>query len=280
MPHTTSKISPTAYATGQFWVRQGLSDPRLSTPQGRRLDRLFNTFLRSIGGQSFNTLLLARHVGIDRLLERAIEQGRVHTVIELAAGLSGRGLRLVRRYGEQIRYIETDLPHMIATKRDLLEADQRLPPNHRLRAVDVLQDSGPLSLAALTEKLDSAQGVAIISEGLMNYLNPEQAMHVWTNIAHTLSRFDNGTYLADAYLLDAQNSLAAKLIGTALSVFVQGRIHIHFACESAGLALMQRAGFADAALHTPQSLVASAPTPKKRKDRDRVVLLEARTRQR
>jgi hypothetical protein len=33
-------MSPSAYATGYFWYKHGLSHPALATEQGRRVDRI------------------------------------------------------------------------------------------------------------------------------------------------------------------------------------------------------------------------------------------------
>ena len=94
MTAPSSSISPTAYATGDFWYRHGLSTAALSTPQGRRLDRgfrLLNSGIKLASGVSIDALMLARHKGIDAVLARHIESGRVTQIIELAAGLSPRG---------------------------------------------------------------------------------------------------------------------------------------------------------------------------------------------
>ncbi len=89
-------ISPTAHYTGQVWLRNGLSHPRLGTPEGRVLfDALHPVMLVSgaVGGPSLEPYLLARHRAIDALLERAIEDHGVGQVVEVAAGLSPRGWR-------------------------------------------------------------------------------------------------------------------------------------------------------------------------------------------
>jgi O-methyltransferase involved in polyketide biosynthesis len=273
---SSEKVSPTAYATGNLWVRLGLSHPVLSTPQGRRLDKAFSLLMRAIGGRSFGTLMYVRHVGIDAQLAHAIKQGRVGTVIEIAAGLSGRGIRMMKRYGKKIEYIETDLPNMVALKRERLEKANLLSKRHRVVVLNALADKGEDSLAELVKTLDKTKGVAIITEGLLNYLNHEEAQGVWTRIAKNLKLFPHGLYLADAYLMRGNRSLPAIIFGAVLSTFVRGRMYVHFKTMAHGIDLMRKSGFRSVALHEPRSLpetriVAARPGG------DRVLILEAST---
>lgn len=273
---SSEKISPTAYATGNLWVRLGLSHPALSTPQGRRLDRAFSLLMRAIGGRSFGTMMYARHTGIDAQLRKAIEAGKVGTVIEIAAGLSGRGVRMMQRYGDRIQYIETDLPNMAALKRERLESADLLSKKHRVIELNALADKGADSLAALVKTLDKKKGVAIITEGLMNYLSPDDARGVWARIATNMKKFPHGLYLADAYLMRGNRSIPAIIFGAVLSAFVRGRMHVHFKTSAHGIDVMRTAGFKAVALHETRSLPATRAVAK-RKGGDRVLILEAST---
>lgn len=70
-PGHSDPISPTAYATGHFWYRHGLSDEAFVTPQGIRLDRYVRIVIAALklfGGVSLDALMLARHRGIDARL--------------------------------------------------------------------------------------------------------------------------------------------------------------------------------------------------------------------
>lgn len=273
--NNSEKVSPTAYATGNLWVRLGLSHPALSTPQGRRLDRAFSLLMRVIGGGSFGTLMHARHVGIDAQLSKAIKEDRVGTVIEIAAGLSGRGIRMTKKY-PKLTYIETDLPHMVALKRERLESADLLSKRHQVVELNALADKGPDSLSALIKTLDKTKGVAIITEGLMNYLSPDEARGVWARIAKNLKLFPHGVYLADAYLMRGNRSIPAIIFGAVLSAFVRGRMHVHFKTSAHGIDVMRKAGFRSAALHEPRSLAETRKIAA-RKGGDRVLILEATT---
>src|SRR5207253_6217343 len=143
---SSARISPTAHYTGYVWTRNGLSDPELETVEGRVLFetlRVPMTVSALLGGGTLEAYLLTRHRAIDALLERAIDEGRVAQVVEVAAGLSPRGLRFTRRYGERLTYIEADLPDMVARKRAALERIGSLSERHRVEEVDALREQGP-----------------------------------------------------------------------------------------------------------------------------------------
>jgi len=55
-------------------------------------------------------------------------------VIEVAAGLSPRGWRFRRRYGDRLTYVEADLPAMAARKRGALERMGSLGDRHGWRS--------------------------------------------------------------------------------------------------------------------------------------------------
>lgn len=247
------RVSPTAYATGYLWYKLGMSHPAMATPQGKKLDRPFGLLMKVLGGKVFQNLMIARHQGIDGLLVRAIEDGRVGQVVEIAAGLSGRGIRMVEKY-PALTYIETDLPHMAALKRELLEKAGLLSLRHRVCDLDALADSGPDSLAEIARSLDPKLGTAVITEGLMNYLDPEAARGVWRRIAQTLQSFPHGLYLADVYLTQQNKGLASRIFGGVIQLFVRGRMHIHFESVAHGQQLMRDAGFAEARIHETRDL--------------------------
>lgn len=254
-------ISPTAYATGAMWHRYGLSHPGLVTFKGRMLDRAFGGLAGGVKlatGLSFDDLMRARHLGIDSQLDAAIASGQVTQVVELAAGLSPRGWRYCQRYGQRIRYIETDLPHMLVEKQRLLNAAGLQTPQHQLQVLNVLKAEGEGSLAALAAQLDPDQGVAIITEGLMNYLNPTQARQLWRNIAATLANFSAGQYLSDFYLAGENRGVVMTVFGGMLQGFVRGRLHIHFRNEDEVSDSFAGFGFAHSQIHRTGDIPATA----------------------
>jgi O-methyltransferase involved in polyketide biosynthesis len=249
----SSTISPTAHYTGYVWARHGLSHPELSTREGRvlfELMRPITTVSGALGGASLETYLLTRHRAIDVLLDRAIEDGSVTQVLEVACGLSPRGWRFTQRYGERITYVEADLPEMAARKRRALERMGSLSERHGVVELDALQEG---SIDAVTADLERGAGLAIITEGLLGYL-PRQAVDgIWRRFARALSAFATGRYLSDLHLARIQNA-QVRAFRVVLSAFVRGRVYLHFDTPEQAVSALEDAGFGSATIHTAASL--------------------------
>ena len=252
-------ISPTAHYTGYVWARNGLSHPRLETLEGRIMFESLRPVMAAnsaLGGASLESYLLARHRAIDALLERAIDEHGVSQVIEVAAGLSPRGWRFKQRFGERLTYIEADLPGMTARKRRALEEMGSLDGGHRVVEADALRDEGPGSIAALAAELDHESGLAIITEGLLGYLDGDAVAGIWRRFAAALSQFPSGRYISDLHLGSVQNA-QVRAFRAALSVFVRGRVHLHFDDAEQAVAALRAAGFAHAELHRAGDIAAA-----------------------
>lgn len=256
MTRRTDSISPTAHYTGFAWFRHGLSHPALVTPQGRMLHgalRPMHVAADMVGAPTLSAFLLARHRIIDHLLDQAIEEGRVEQIIELAAGLSPRGWRFKQRHGARIRYIEADLPDMAQRKATLLQTAGLLTPGHEVVSLDALSNSGPQSLAALADTLDANKGLAIVTEGLINYFDTHTVLGMWQRFAKVLARFPHGLYLSDIHLSDVrQKSAGVSAFMAVLSAFVKGRVFLHFDNSVVATTALHDAGFAFADLHHPR----------------------------
>lgn len=252
MAASRSSIGPTAHYTAAVWARNGLSIPQLSTVEGRFMYEWMRPWMaasKALGGLRLEDFLLARHLLIDRELEAAIESGEVTQVVEIAAGLSGRGWRFARRHGDRLTYVETDLPPMAERKREALREAGSLGPGHRVVALDALRPEGEESLAAVAAGLDPAAGLAVISEGLLSYLERDQVLDLWRRVATTLTAFPHGLMLADLHLgAENRGPIATVFVGL-LSMFVRGRVRMHFDDEAEALGAARAAGFGDAVLH-------------------------------
>lgn len=238
-PRGSESISPTAHYTGYVWSRNGLSHPALRTTEGRLLyDSLWplNTAASAILGLSLERYLLARHRAIDAALTRAIDLGRVSQVIEVAAGLSPRGWRFANTYGERITYVETDLPGMAARKREALDEIGSLGEHHLVVELDALAERGPLSIFVVAHGLNPDAGTAIITEGLLSYLDTDAVVRIWERFAEVLHSFPQGLYLSDLHLRDLQQPYV-RLFRLGLAGFVRGPVTLHF--ESAADAAEQ-----------------------------------------
>ncbi len=254
-------VSPTAHYTGQAWVRNGLSDPQLATWQGRVMfDALRPTMAlsRALGGPTLEGLLLARHRIIDRQLEQAIEAGRVSQVVEAACGMSPRGWRFAGRHGKRLTYVEADLPAMAERKRAALARMGSLSVHHRVAELDVLRDGGPGSLDGILGTLDPDRGLAIITEGLLTYFDDEDVIATWRRFAAALASFPTGLYLADLRLAGLSRDPVEQVFNAALSGFVRGKVHPHFADEAEAAAALKTAGFDEARLYRGDTHPAAA----------------------
>jgi O-methyltransferase involved in polyketide biosynthesis len=258
---TSDRISPTAHYTGYVWARGGLSHPELATREGRILfDSLQPAMLasRTVGGPTLEAYLLARHQAIDALLERAIDTGEISQVIEVAAGLSPRGWRFVRRYGERLTYIEADLPDMANRKRAALKRMGSISERHRVRDVDVLRDDdGPGSLAAVAGELEAGRGLAIVTEGLLGYLPGDSVDAIWRNFARTLGGFTAGRYFSDIHLGDLATA-PVRAFRLLLSAFVRGGVYLHFSGAQQAEQALRAAGFASAQVRRAVDVVGHA----------------------
>lgn len=244
----SGRISPTAHYTGYIWARNGLSHPALETVEGRVLFeslRIPMTVSGVLGGGTLEAYLLARHKAIDARLQQAIEDGRVQQVIEVACGFSPRGLRFSERYGDRITYVEADLPQMAARKRRALERIGSLSDSHRVEEIDALKDDGPGSLAQLAGGLEAAKGLAIVTEGLLGYLERPMVDGIWRRFAHTLSGFADGVYISDIHMGELQN-IQIRAFRVLLSAFVRGRVYLHFGDQQEILEALLSAGFSSA----------------------------------
>jgi O-methyltransferase involved in polyketide biosynthesis len=263
---SSARISPTAHYTGQVWCRHGLSPEELGTTTGLAMFHALRgpmlLLARGTGGITLEKILLQRHLIIDHVLERAIEAGTIGQIVEVAAGLSGRGLRLCRRHPELI-YVEADLPGMATRKRELLARIRPRSASHAVVDVDALADSGPLAVAEATaSRLDPARGTAIITEGLVNYFSPELVAGIWRRFAAMLSRYPSGIYVSDVHLGDPQHQ--TRLVRTfraLLGAVARGRIHLHGKDEAELRAKLEQAGFSRLQLHRPSDLAAKLHLP-------------------
>lgn len=229
-------ISPTAHYTGRVWGAHGLSHPALGTLEGAVLHvavRPLEVASALVGGPSLDGLLLARHRAIDARLSGAIDAGRIGQVVELASGLSPRGLRFAGR----VDYVEADLPAMAARKRRALE---RAGATHRVADVDVFAPGG---LEALLGTLDPSRGVAVVTEGLINYFALPDVLALWERLAGALRAFPSGLYLSDLFLEDSRGGVLGRLGYVGISVFVRGAVHPHFTSELEADTALRRAGF-------------------------------------
>ncbi|MFT7625174.1 MAG: O-methyltransferase involved in polyketide biosynthesis [Myxococcota bacterium] len=280
MKDESARISPTAHYTGYVWYRHGLSHPALRTPLGALLYYAVQptnlVYGRVTGGPTLESVLLARHRAIDLQLSAAIRSGRVGQVIEIAAGLSPRGVRFVETYPD-LTYIEGDLQDMSGLKRRRLESAGALSERHHVVYVDALLDEGEHSLsAAATRYLDPKVGTAIITEGLIPYFDRDTVESLWRRIAGVLSRFPSGQYLSDAYPRDEIYAFeAARAFSRALKVFARGGVYMHHSDSESLANALHEAGFPSVRVEPPIAFGVSPASPST--DNDILRIIDARS---
>lgn len=124
--------------------------------------------------------LEARYLLIDKLLARS----GAKQVLELAAGLSPRGLIMTEK--EPMSYVELDLPEMAKMKHAILTSIKEIPDNLLITSGNALRLS---DLEKAVFHFDASRPIAVTHEGLLRYLNFDEKTQVAENIKTLLKRF-------------------------------------------------------------------------------------------
>ena len=131
-----------------------------------------------------------------RSVDEALARVAATRAVELAAGLSFRGLALAER--ADVHYLDTDLPELVELKREILA--QLAPPprtgTYRLEPLDVMD------AAAFARTIASLPDgpAAIVHEGLLMYLGGDEKAQLAASI-HAALRARGGWWItADVYL--------------------------------------------------------------------------------
>ena len=153
-----------------------------------------------------------------KLVSKLIKEKFPQQVLEIAAGLSPRGLETTGN--PDIEYVEVDLPGIISQKRKIVDA---IKPQTNLH----LEIGNALSLESLqtaVSYLDRAKPLVIVNEGLLRYLSFKEKAVVARNIHFLLSQFGGVWITPDitlANIIKVENSVtqnqtekAHALVGT------------------------------------------------------------------
>ncbi len=279
-PTDSSGISFTALYTGAVWHRNGLSDDSLITAQGRWLYSLMSPFeaaSKTVAGGNLRTFLLQRHLIIDHLIEQAVAERGVTQVLEIACGLSPRGLRL-RRQWPQLHMVESDLPDMAARKAAKLAASGHLGPQHQVTPIDILADEGDQTLEAVIERVFNTDGpIVVVTEGLSNYFALDVISGFWRRLAAIFAKRPGSVYLTDSYLLPSQPVIreGINVLRRMLGGMTRSQVSIHFDSDAEAEHHMSSLGFADVEIHNPRHFYGQLPIPESRNE-PLVRIIEAR----
>jgi O-methyltransferase involved in polyketide biosynthesis len=128
-------------------------------------------------------------------------------VLELASGYSLRGLDVTR--SSAIRYVETDLPDVVATKLALLEDVRR---QHGIasnaRHVVTVADALDLEQVRTAARLfDPEQPLIVLCEGLIGYLTRQETERLATNAHDVLGAFKGSSWICPdfSFKVDLRN---------------------------------------------------------------------------
>jgi O-methyltransferase involved in polyketide biosynthesis len=183
------QISPTAKLIA-YWRQFA------DIPYSKDIASVFNVndiyrdmFAEEIGDQNTEAVAVPyveiRYKSIQNLiLERKIDQ-----VLEFASGISLRGLAMTQ--DSKMTYVETDLPGITAEKIKLVKEIMnnhglKNRPNLFFRTVNILKQE---EVEEALSHFDKSKPIAIVHEGLFQYLTKEERILAAGHIRSVLSRF-------------------------------------------------------------------------------------------
>lgn len=265
----SSGISFTAYYTGATWYQHGLSLEAFNTVQGKAfyyLGQPFEKLSHAIAGFSVQTTLLQRHHIIDYVVKKAIQEQGVTQIVEIACGLSPRGVRFCQEFPD-LHYIEADLPAMLAHKQRLLAKHGLLSERHRAVGINILEQNTADALPVVFAKeLDPTRKTLVITEGLINYFDLATISIFWKNLAAALKQFPAGGYVTDLYPNFTWHPVT-KWVNTfvhGLSFATQSRVTLHFKSQQQIETSFKQLGFAQTQVHIPEAYYDNLPIPTQR----------------
>jgi O-methyltransferase involved in polyketide biosynthesis len=204
VPADASLISVTAKLAAYY--RQ-FSDIPFATEVAKRIgaDEAFDRILREHGLERdkltfYAPMFEARYKSITQLI---LESG-ASQVLELASGYSLRGLDLTRNHA--LRYIDTDLPDVVAVKLGLLEdirQHHEIPPSaqHVVTPADALDFE---QVRAAVAVLDQRRPLTVLCEGLIMYLSKQETERLATNVHGLLAEFAGGSWITPDFTFRAE----------------------------------------------------------------------------
>ena len=204
MPADPSRIGVTAKIAAYY--RQ-FSDIAFAAEAAKlhRCEQAFEQILREHGLERekltfYAPMFEARYKSITELIRKS----GASQVLELASGYSLRALDLTRSHS--IRYVEADLPEVIETKRGLLEELRQKhgiapSPDHVVTVADALDLDQVRAAAAV---LDHGKPLAVLCEGLIQYLSKEEVDRLATNVRRLLGEFAGGCWMTPDFAFKAE----------------------------------------------------------------------------
>jgi O-methyltransferase involved in polyketide biosynthesis len=145
-----------------------------------------------------------RYSSIDQLLDDI----KISNFLELGSGYSFRGL--AKALNEECYYIDSDLPEMILSKKDLAESLIKDKPNKGTLEYLALNALDENQFQEIISRFPEGE-LVILNEGLLMYLN-EQEKRKLCNIIHKILEKKGGYWItADIYFKNKYQNLNLKI---------------------------------------------------------------------
>ncbi|MFA5051398.1 MAG: class I SAM-dependent methyltransferase [Patescibacteria group bacterium] len=119
-----------------------------------------------------------------KLVDQLLHQNNATQILEIAAGLSPRGVEWTKN--QAIEYVEVELPEMARDKKKIFKALIKIPPNLHL------EEGNALNLKDLQKSIThfkKDRPIAVVNEGLLRYLNFDEKAIVAKNVRALLKIF-------------------------------------------------------------------------------------------
>jgi len=262
-----SPVSLTGHFTGYVWCKNHLSPHSFSSILGKAMyygTRPIDWVSKVSIGLNLETMLLQRHCLIDELVNQALEDG-VTQIIEIASGLSARGIRVLQNHpNKDIKYIEADLPDMVVWKNKRLKKEGFSDERHQLTECNILRSEGKLSIEHLLNTLDKTKKTLVITEGLVNYFPLDVIETFWTRLAYALSSFKEGQYLFEIWPKASDHPFAPMIFGTQklIEFITRQTVPLHYTSNQQIKAGLEGCGFSLATVLDPDQFTETLKTPK------------------
>ena len=163
-------VSDTAFWVGHYRALESarpdavFRDPFAARLAGKRGEEIS----AALGAHKYLWVFTARTLLLDRIIERAVSEG-CQQVVNLAAGLDARPYRL--KLPADLRWVEVDMPRMIAYKEETLRDET---PGCRLERIAADLSKAEVRAAVLKELSGRGLKTLVLSEGLLVYLDPTE----------------------------------------------------------------------------------------------------------
>lgn len=262
-------LTITALYTSGTWAWAGFKRAELfATREGGAVFTVTNVVMAFAsllrpGSPSLRWSLAQRHAMIDQL---ARNTGATR-IVELAAGLSRRGAAFTD--DPAVRYVEVDLPAVIARKDELLaRTETGRAVAGRSSLVRLAADVRDVDLGAVVGQVTDGDPpgtrVCVIAEGLMMYLDARAQRALWGRIAEALAGRPGSVLLFD--LVPAgelpQPGLVGRALGALMAWFTDGRGFVRDGRARADLRRdLVQSGFSEVDLFEPTDFGPDAPLP-------------------